>query len=84
MGQGRGDEGKKEVKKVAFPTLMTMIVASNDWSLQENSQSERAYYCSHIINVINESFKSGWGLLSYFSVDFFLSLKSLNSSFMQL
>ena len=26
-------------------------LASNDRSLQENSQSENPYYCSHIINV---------------------------------
>ena len=27
MGQGRGEEGKEEVKKATFPTLLTMIVA---------------------------------------------------------
>ena len=26
MGQGRGEEGKEEVKKATFPTLLTMIV----------------------------------------------------------
>ena len=25
-GQGRGEEGKEEVKKATFPTLLTMIV----------------------------------------------------------
>ena len=49
---------------------MTMIVASNAWSLQENSQSERAYYCSLIIYVSNESIKTVRGSLSYFSVAF--------------
>ena len=28
MGQGRGEEGKEEVKKATFPTLLTMIVDS--------------------------------------------------------
>ena len=27
MDQGRGEEGKEEVKKTTFPTLLTMIVA---------------------------------------------------------
>ena len=27
MGQGRGEEGKEEVKKATFPILLTMIVA---------------------------------------------------------
>ena len=27
----------------------------NAWSLQENSQSERAHYCCHIINTLNDS-----------------------------
>ena len=27
LGQGRGEEGKEEVKKATFPTLLTMIVA---------------------------------------------------------
>ena len=26
MGQGRGEEGKEEVKRATFPTLLTMIV----------------------------------------------------------
>ena len=30
-------------------------LARNAWSLQENSQSERAYYCCHIINTFNYS-----------------------------
>ena len=29
MGQGRGEEGKEEVKKATFPTLLTMIVAKD-------------------------------------------------------
>ena len=28
MGQGRGEEGKEEVKRATFPTLLTMIVAA--------------------------------------------------------
>ena len=28
LGQGRGEEGKKEVKKATFPTLLTMIVVN--------------------------------------------------------
>ena len=26
MGQGQGEEGKEEVKRATFPTLLTMIV----------------------------------------------------------
>ena len=30
-------------------------LARNAWSLQENSQSERACYCCHIIDTLNDS-----------------------------
>ena len=61
-----------------FPTTFLEIalclghLARNAQSLQENSQSERAYYCSPIVNVRNESVKSGRRSLSYFSVAVFL------------
>ena len=32
-------------------------LASSAWSIQENSQSERAYHCSHIIKTRNGSRK---------------------------
>ena len=58
IGPGEREEGKKKYKKVAFPTLMTMIVAIAR-PLQENSQPKRAYYCSLTIHFSNKSIKTG-------------------------
>ena len=35
MGQGRGEEGKEEVKKATFPTLLTMIVAIKNFMINK-------------------------------------------------
>ena len=40
MGQGQGEEGKEEVKKATFPTLLTMVVAVSCCRTQEARLSQ--------------------------------------------
>ena len=39
---------------LGFPFILSKIPASYARSLQENSQSERAYYCSHVIMNVHD------------------------------
>jgi len=39
LGQGRGEEGKEEVKRATFPTLLTMIVVEMTCGLEHASYS---------------------------------------------
>jgi len=47
LGKGRGEEGKKEVKKASFPTLSTMIVSSElPVSMTEKHIFLKSYFTS--------------------------------------
>ena len=52
LGQGQGEEGKKEVEKATFPTLLMMIVALNN-SAQRLFSVDNSLQNNHVICGVN-------------------------------